>query len=99
MVLKPLELGRACRPAWSSSIRATADTNTVKHYRNLVRLAVKAVIGAMLISIWFAPQLIERTGAPCGALAAISGRSISVDWPAVLEQPVCVATYWALALR
>ena len=71
----------------------------MKHYRNLARLAAKAATAAMVISIWFAPQLIERTSAPCGALAAISGRSISVDWPAVLEQPVCVATYWALALR
>ena len=59
----------------------------------------KALIAAVLIGIWFAPQFIERTSAPCGALAAISGRSISVDWPAVLEQPVCVATYWALELN
>jgi hypothetical protein len=83
----------------AASIRATADTIAVKRYRNLARLTVRAVTAAMLISIWFAPQLIERTSAPCGALAAISGRSISVDWPAVLEQPVCVATYWALELN
>ena len=81
--MKRLELGHACRRASMDQFdQGNSGHQYSEHYRNLARLAVKAVTAAMLISIWFAPQLIERASARAArSLRSAGGPLASIGRP------------------